>query len=169
MNSSFDKPNPSLKEQFLAPVLSALSDCPHTRSCPSLSDTDWLLGGVERCLEPFASGRDFLQKIGMLSNGKTTYFESLKSKRRGEMVKDVAARVEKNVEISSHDLISEHLPELDDYDIWAGDGHWHSHATHDKKVNGKYQATGHLYGLNLRRIKGGRLTNVLQNLKTCSD
>jgi hypothetical protein len=148
MNSSFD--TSTLKDQLLAPLHDALANCPYTRSCPSISDLDWLLAGVQRSLDSFTSGRDFLQKIGLLASGVTTYFDSLKSERRCKLAKDISFRIEAKLRDSTTDIISEHIPELNGYDVWAGDGHWHSHATHDKKVNDKYYATGHLYGLNLR-------------------
>lgn len=147
MNSSFES---NLKDQFLAPLRHALEGCPHARSCPSLSDIDWLLAGVQRSLDTFSSGRDFLQKIGILSNGISTYFDSLKSQRRCRLIGDIAFRIENSLRVNSSDIIAKHLPQLEGYDIWAGDGHWHEHATHDPKINGKYYATGHLFGLNLR-------------------
>lgn len=160
MNSAFL--DTSLKGQFLSPLTNALNLSSFSRRCPALSDEDWLLYGVQRSLEAIKSGRDFLQKIGMLSGGVSTYFDSLQSKRRLSLVKDVCARVEISLANCSHDLIEEFIPGLDSYDVWAGDGHWHSHATHDKRdpVSGKYYATGHLYGLNLRRWRAPSFNNI---------
>jgi len=157
MNSTTD--TLSLKDKFVTPLNDALCRSGYTRKCPSFSDEDWLLAGVQRSLDTFSSGRDFLQKFGRLSDGISTYFDSLKSNRRRKLVEDVAFRVAKDIECKATDLLGEHLPQLDGYDIWAGDGHWHEHATHEKKRGGKYYATGHLYGLNLR-------TDILHHLIT---
>ena len=156
MNSTFSD---SLKSQFLEPLHSALSRSRETRSCPALPDKDWLLGGVTRCIHSVDSGRDYLQMVGKLTLGITTYFESLKSNRRLKLVTEVANDIEMQMRGSSNDIISEHIPQLEDYDVWAGDGHWHEHATHDKRDGGKYYAVGHLYGWDLRH-------NTLHHLVT---
>ena len=83
MNSTFSD---SLKSQFLEPLHSALSRSRETRICPALPDKDWLLGGVTRCIHSVDSGRDYLQMVGKLTLGITTYFESLKSNRRLKLV-----------------------------------------------------------------------------------
>jgi hypothetical protein len=63
----------------------------------------------------------------------------------------------------AHDPIAS-LPGLKDFDVYAGDGHWHEHATHDPRkprsvrdssggttgTTESHYAVGHLYGLNLR-------------------
>ena len=97
--------------------------------------------------------------VGNLTLGITTYFESLKSKRRLKLITEVANDIETQMRSSSNDIISEHIPQLEDYDVWAGDGHWHEHATHDKRDCGKYYAVGHLYGWDLRH-------NALHHLVT---
>jgi hypothetical protein len=40
--------------------------------------------------------------------------------------------------------------ELNDYDIYAGDGHYHSAASHDIRKGGKKYSTLHFYSVNLR-------------------
>jgi len=40
--------------------------------------------------------------------------------------------------------------ELDGYDIYAGDGHYHSASVHDIKTDGKKYPTLHFYSLDLR-------------------
>jgi len=42
-------------------------------------------------------------------------------------------------------------PELADFDLYAGDGHWHGAAAHDTRQDGKKYAVGHFYALDLRR------------------
>jgi hypothetical protein len=40
--------------------------------------------------------------------------------------------------------------ELDDYDIFAGDGHYHTATAHDIRKTGKKYATQHFYAVDLR-------------------
>lgn len=41
-------------------------------------------------------------------------------------------------------------PILEEYDIYAGDGHYHAAACHDKKKSGKKYAVQHFYCVDLR-------------------
>ena len=43
------------------------------------------------------------------------------------------------------------FPELDGFDIHAGDGHWHGAAAHDPLLDGRKRAVGQFYSLDLRR------------------
>ena len=54
-----------LVDQLLAPAHNALDTCRHQRSCPGLSDLQWLEMGVERSLKECRSGRGFLQDWAM--------------------------------------------------------------------------------------------------------
>lgn len=42
------------------------------------------------------------------------------------------------------------IRELDRYECFAADGHWHKGAVHDRRHKGKKMAVGHLNSLNLR-------------------
>lgn len=48
--------------------------------------------------------------------------------------------------------------ELDGFDIFAGDGHYHAAAAHDKKKNDKKYPTQHFYAVNLRNQALSHLT-----------
>jgi hypothetical protein len=52
------------------------------------------------------------------------------------------------------------FPQLDNFDIYAGDGHWHQAASHDPILEEKTYATGHFYVLDLRRRTLGRLATA---------
>lgn len=54
-------------DQFRAPVHHALDICKHERSCPRLSDFQWLQMGVERSLKECRSGRGFFAGLGNCS------------------------------------------------------------------------------------------------------
>lgn len=80
---------------FFKPALDFLGDSKYCRNCPALSDELWVEAGIRRCLGLFQSGRDFLQDladrhdVGILF---TTFFESLKSKRRLSLLDDILVR-----------------------------------------------------------------------------
>jgi hypothetical protein len=145
----------NLGARFFTPLQNAVDsvlDC--ARRCPAISDSDWLFAGVHRALEPLASGRDFLQKISATASDpveRSTYFESLKSNRRLAHLTEVAGQVAAAMAEALPDALTKALPMLGEFEIFAGDGHWHEHAVHDKAdAKGKKHATGHLFGLNLR-------------------
>lgn len=152
----------SLKTQFLAPLHRAFAGAANRRNCRAISDLDWLVGGVQRCLENVSSGRDMVQKFGLWERSRSTYFESLKSKRRLDLIEEIARVSETFFCQRRADVVSRHLIDLEGFDIYAGDGHWHGHAARDRPRNlsGKKYATGHLYGLNLRT---GFLRHLITN------
>lgn len=150
----------TLKDRFFAPLSKAMEKITSGRKCPVFSDSQWIFGGVRRVLDSFDSGRDFLQRL--LDDGSYSgYFNTLKSKRRLQFVTDLEREICSEIENTFPDQISQALPQLDGFNVYAGDGHFHTHATHDYKDQDKKYAVGHLYGLNLR-------TKALFHL-TCAD
>lgn len=143
---------------FLQPVFSIFSDLAHQRECPAIPDLDWIKCGIFRCLGPANTGRGFLQSLTehdrVIRPKLSSFFEALKSFRRGLLI------IEANLALVDHmkqilppssDPLSD-FPQLDGYDIFAGDGHYHKASTHDQRkgeANKKYP-TGHFYALNLR-------------------
>jgi Transposase DDE domain len=150
----------TLKDRFFAPLSKAVEKITSGRKCPVFSDSEWILGGVRRVLDSFDSGRDFLQRL--LDGGSYSgYFNTLKSERRLQFVTDLEREICAEIENTLPDQLSQALPQLDGFNVYAGDGHFHTHATHDYKDQDKKYAVGHLYGLNLR-------TKALFHL-TCAD
>lgn len=157
-------------EEFFKPFSELFHDSKHGRKCPILKDQLWMELGVRRCLHLFQSGRDFLQYLADTHDTSlkiSTFFESLKSKRRLTHLREISqllcARMAKNMPDPFAAYSS-----LNDFELYAGDGHFIEAATHDKaKPRGaiktssdpkqtttrqpttKY-ATGHLYTINLR-------------------
>ena len=74
----------------------ALSSVRYTtweRKCPEFSDTEFVQMGLLRCITSVDSGRHFIQNAEELHNAScphSTYFNSLHSQRRKEMLKDVS-------------------------------------------------------------------------------
>ena len=102
----------------------------------------------------------------MASWKRSHYFETLKSKRRLSFVQEASNQVVTTMRGEMPDLLDT-VPGLENFEVYAGDGHWHEHATHDAakprksgdgNAESKY-ATGHLYGIDLRRRSLVHLTH----------
>ena len=126
-------------------------------ACPKLTDIDFIRLGLHRTISAVDSGRHFLKVTDDIHNEKiplTTYFKSLASLRRANMLKAV--------ERQSYHLLSKILQEkgidylqsyseLNEYRVEAADGHFIEHACHTpKNKKGKIYAAGFIYALNLR-------------------
>jgi hypothetical protein len=127
------------------------------RSCPELNDIAFIRLGLLRCISTVDSGRHFLQTneeiYGQLLP-HSTYFKSLKSRRRTHMLE---AFEQQSYQLHCEALLSQGIdylkafPELDDYTVEAADGHFIDHACHtEKNSKGKVYAAGGIYALNLR-------------------
>ena len=152
----------SVPSRFFAPAHAGLDHCTHTRQCPSLSDAEWIELGVNRVIEGPASGRGFLQNLisqGSQAPSYTHFFETLKSQRRLKLCEELNERIIASQGHRVRDVLAD-FDELKGFAIRAGDGHWHSAASHDpKKVSSiqedgtkllKKYPVGHLYTLDLR-------------------
>lgn len=126
----------------------------NSRICTELSDQDLLSHCVERVLGDFQSGRDYLQHCDEVNNikiARATFFKALKSKRRLGSIKDICAAVNKKISTYFSSINVNYLsdfPQLNDFDIYAGDGHYIQHACHtasyDSKLNQQKRRSGEL-------------------------
>jgi len=155
--------------EFFKPLCRFLDLSRSRRNCPALPDELWLEAGIRRCLGLFQSGRDFLQDLAdrhATEILRTTFFESLKSKRRLALLNEILAQVQAHMRRALPDPFAA-FKCLEDFDLYAGDGHFISAASHDKaaprkspgenKIPGRTAAftatkyaTGHIYSLCLR-------------------
>lgn len=163
--------------EFFKPLWRFLDLSRSRRNCPALPDELWLEAGIRRCLSLFQSGRDFLQDLADRHDTqihRTTFFESLKSKRRLALLSEILAQVQVHMRRSLPDPFAAYKC-LEDFDLYAGDGHFIAAASHDKaaprksptqdKTPGRTAAftatkyaTGHLYTLCLRSHSVTHLT-----------
>jgi hypothetical protein len=123
-----------IRAEFFKPLFEFFETAKHRRNCPALDDSLWLEAGVRRCLGIFQSGRDFLQQLADQHDTRvliSTFFESLKSKRRLLLVDEILGQVRSRMRREMPDPFACH-PCLDDFDIHAGDGHFIAAASHDK-------------------------------------
>jgi len=141
--------------RFLAPLEAILPKLTSTRACPELPDSDWLALGVLRVLHAVPSGRGFLQEIGPgLDNCPDVgrFFDALRSERRLALCSEADALLAASLSEVLPDALAG-VPELDGFDVYAGDGHWHRAAAHDRRPfpDAPKSSCGHFYALDMRR------------------
>jgi hypothetical protein len=128
--------------EFFKPISRFLDSSRLRRNCPALPDDLWLTAGIRRCLGLFQSGRDFLQDLAERHDTEilpTTFFESLKSKRRLALLSDMVAKSQVHMRREMPDTFAAFRC-LDDFDLYAGDGHFIGAASHDKAAPRKNPA-----------------------------
>ena len=142
-----------LKDVFLTPALDAFALAQSTRSCPSISDRQWLQMGIGRALEDSQSGRDFVQKWNLSNQDQAVdvsqFFGIQRSARRMALVKEVNTSVAAAMPAHLHSVVDD-FAELDRFDIYAGDGHYIAASAHETPIQGKRRPVGHFYTLNMR-------------------
>lgn len=136
------------------PLNGLVDRCKSKRNCKTLSDQQWIQTGILRTLSQESSGRAFIQKlldIGQIFIKRSHFFETLKSRRRFNLVQEVNLALYDKLKTQAYhrDPFAE-FAELDDYDIHAGDGHYHAAAAHDIKKSNKKIPIQHFYSVNLR-------------------
>ena len=122
-----------VRHQFLQPLRAVYDQATTIRQCPAEPDWDWLTKGVDRVLSNVRSGRDFLQTFQMFWSRELQvgpYFETLASARRLSMVAECSALLRRRVDVLRPSPLST-FASLATFDLYAGDGHYLEHATHD--------------------------------------
>jgi hypothetical protein len=143
---------PTVNELFYQPLNGLATRSPHARPCPELPDDDFILMGVQRVLEGSQSGRAFLQEHGERFHNTPShanYFAALRSRRRCALIGDVSRALLRASDVVLKDRLAD-IPELQHYECFAQDGHWHKAAAHDPRHEESKMAVGHFYSLNLR-------------------
>jgi hypothetical protein len=108
--------------------------------------------GVDRVLSNVRSGRDFLQTFQMFWKREVQvgpYFETLASERRLGMVAECSGLLRRRVDDGRPSPLSQ-FESLASFDLYAGDGHYLEHATHDPMIGETRWPTGHFFALNLK-------------------
>lgn len=142
------------KTEFLAPFMNALNEAKeHQYKCKKLSDKDFFEAGIGRILHHFMSGRDlvqFWQDFHDSPISVSSFFSALKSQRRLNLLKYIADLIMKEYNKPSLYDPFKNCSDLDNFAIYAGDGHSHCASEHEDKVEEKKYAPCHLYVVNLR-------------------
>lgn len=142
-------------ERFLTPLGEVLPGLSSRRVCIELTDEDWLTVGVLRVLFDAPSGRGFLQEVGSrlpFCPNVPNFFSALRSERRLALCRDADAALRQRLSARLPDVLSDQR-ELRDFEVFAGDGHWHGAAVHDVRPfpESSKLPCGHFYALDLRR------------------
>ncbi len=129
-------------------------------SCSSISDLEFARLGILRCLSHAKTGHEFLQyhaDQGGQNIDPSHFFKALKSKRRLGNISSLNGLLRTTMTNQLADPFAA-FKELNSYDIYAADGHYHHAAAFDPKTNGKSaEATGHFFRLDLRNHHLGHL------------
>ena len=150
---SFSSPTGSVASALFSPAVELLAQCKQTRDCPNLSDAAWIHLGLNRVFHEVPSGRAFLQQHGPQLEDcppRSNYFEALKSPRRLRLLTELNQRHARKLVATLPDALARYK-DLAEFDLYAGDGHWHGAAAHDAQIDGTKYAVGHFYLLDLRR------------------
>jgi hypothetical protein len=158
---SFLSADTPLAARFFEPLVSILPKLTCGRVCPDLTDSDWFAFGVLRVLHEVKTGRAFLDPVAAtLPNCPevSQFFSTLKSARRLRVCKEAQDLLNQSLRDTLPDALAQ-VPELDGFDIYAGDGHWLGAAMHDARPfpDSPKPACGHFYVLDLRRRLLGHL------------
>jgi len=144
--------NSQVYSKFFQPLDDLMPACKHQRGCPEVPDLQWLQLGVGRVLMESNSGRGFLQQHGAIFGMEPAYhrfFDALRSPRRKRLVAEMNQVLVDSADSKLNDPWAA-FPELANFDIYAGDGHWHGAGAHDSIQDGRKYPTGHFFSLNLR-------------------
>lgn len=152
---SLTEGNSPVSQRFFAPLAQIIPDLQTTRICLELPDEDWLPLGVLRVLHEVRSGRGFLQEVAAyLPNTPdfNHFFATLRSERRLTVCQEAVGLLNASLKARLPDDLS-NIDELNSFDIYAADGHWHSAASHDQRpsAGSPKSSCGHFYALDLRR------------------
>jgi len=148
-------------QKLISPLQELLRNNHYSRSCPILTDLDWIETGVHRVISESTTGRGFLQKLGYMGRkiSVSLFFQSLRSKRRLSHLKHCLGLLLGSMKERRKDQDPfRDYKELDNFEIYFGDGHFHQHASHDPKIGGKHRATEHFFALNARTNGMSHLT-----------
>ena len=141
----------------------------NSRKCTGISDTEFIDMAIDRVIGQYCSGRDFLQKKNEVDHedvARATFFGALQSPRRLNFMEDISGAFNNELNCYMEAFGTDYLrdfPELANYEVYSGDGHYIDHASHTKKdASGKNYAAGTLYIQNIR-------TGLISPLATITD
>ena len=144
--------NTTVAQQFFAPLKAVYHQSNRQYECRTISDLDFTKLGILRSLTASTTGHEFIQDHAQFTKefySVSHFFKALKSKRRLDnltSINNLLSQVSDQVLPDAFML----CPELDNFDIYAGDGHYLKPACFDKPIMDKKRPTGHFYRLNLR-------------------
>lgn len=143
--------------RFFADVFELYPQSSRQYRCTGISDIHYCQLGVLRCLSSSTSGQEFLQfhaDQGIANIKPDHFFKALKSPRRLANITSLNELLAGPMKLRIPDPYAQ-CEELDGWDIYAVDGHYHKAACFDpKSVSSKGElraiATGHFFRMNMR-------------------
>lgn len=143
--------------RFFSDVFQLYPQSSRQYRCTDISDIHYCQLGVLRCLSSSTTGQEFLQfhaDQGIANIEPGHFFKALKSPRRLANITSLNDLLAGPMKHRIPDPYAQ-CPELDDWDLYAVDGHYHHAACFDKKSkNSKGEvraiATGHFFRMNMR-------------------
>lgn len=168
--ASSQHPDSPVFRRLFEPALDAFSFSETRYLCHRIPDEDYLALGVLRCLSDSRTGRDFLQRHGDGGGADISvdlFFKAIQSKRRFKNLASTNAGLAPLMTASAVDPFAS-IPELEGFALYAGDGHYHAAAVHDKKRldrsgTMRKEAAGHFFLLDLRTHFLSHLTGTDQS------
>jgi hypothetical protein len=146
------------EDQLLATLIARSFDYTrNSRKCKAITDNDFINFAVERVMGEYCSGRDFLQyknEIDGADIARATFFSALDSSRRLDLLEDISKAFNNEIDNYLKAFGTDYLrdfPEIANYHVYSGDGHYIDHASHtEKDGSGKNYAAGTLYIQDIR-------------------
>jgi Transposase DDE domain len=143
--------------RFFADVFQLYPQSSRQYRCTDISDIHYCQLGVLRCLSSSTTGQEFLQfhaDQGIANIEPSHFFKALKSPRRLANITSLNKLLAGPMEQHTPDPYAQ-CEQLDDWDLYAVDGHYHHAACFDKKhedSKGELRAiaTGHFFRMNMR-------------------
>ena len=137
-------PPTALHTHFFGPLPTLFPKLKTFRSCPKVSNSDWLQLGICRALEGIHIGRDFLQSLQakLRVPSVARFFLILQSKRRLALCAEANAALCATLTDTVPDAFAAY-PCLADFDLHAANGHSHKAAVHDLPQPSKTSETGY--------------------------
>ena len=143
--------------RFFSDVFQLYPESSRQYRCTDISDIHYCQLGVLRCLSSSTTGHEFLQyhaDQGIANIAPSHFFKALKSPRRLANITSLNELLAKPMKHRVADPYAQ-CRELDDWDLYAVDGHYHKAACFDLKTeNSKGElraiATGHFFRMEMR-------------------
>ena len=142
--------------RFFAPLENVYPKSERKYNCSVLSDLDYTVLGILRCLTHSKTGHEFLQdhaEKGGRDENPDLFFKALKSKRRLKNLTSSNDALASMMADKTPDPLAA-FPELKGYHFFAADGHYQQAACFDAPKPSRKGlqkiATGHFFRVNLR-------------------
>lgn len=149
--------NTEFSRVFFADIAGLYPRSERQYDCAAISDIHYCQLGVLRCLSSSVTGQEFLQyhaDQNVADIGASHFFKALKSPRRLGNISSLNDLLATAMTLRVIDPYAQ-CRELDDWDIYAVDGHYHKAACFDPKREAsdgsiRATATGHFFRMNMR-------------------